>query len=154
MRALLGENQQGVCVERKQQQQHCSQPHLTCGQTSTTSSRRFWLLCSPAESNLLRTTTCYPPAHPSLWQPPQKQQQAALSTDRGRERVNYRSISSLFSLCAFTRLWSLNHLKNLLFSPCPAFSLSARKWVTESKRITVTLTAKSCLAGINRATSK
>lgn len=43
--------------------------HLTCNQTSGTSSQRFWLLCPPAESYRTRTTNASPPAHLFPWQP-------------------------------------------------------------------------------------
>lgn len=63
----------GILPELRESERH-KPPHLTCGQTSGTSSQRFWLLCSPAESYRLHTTTSCPAARPSLWQPPQTQQ--------------------------------------------------------------------------------
>lgn len=63
----------GILPELRESERH-KPPHLTCGQTSGTSSQRFWLLCSPAESYRLHTTTSCPAARLSLWQPPQTQQ--------------------------------------------------------------------------------
>lgn len=119
----------------------------TSGPTSGTNSLRFWLLCSPAGSYLLQTTTCDPPAS----------QHDGPTTEWHWHslKLNHRFVSNLPLLCLFTLLY---HLKIwLLFMSscsCPCVLSIHLRLFEWTKRITVTLAAKSCLAGINRGTCK
>lgn len=63
------------CLFWEEKQQH-TWSELTCSWTSGTSSQRFWLRCSPAESYLPQTTAFYRPTllTPSLTTTSSKQQ--------------------------------------------------------------------------------
>lgn len=55
-------------VKDRKKEKKTTHSHLTCDQTSGTSSQRFWLPCPPAASYRTRTTNASPPAHPLPWQ--------------------------------------------------------------------------------------
>lgn len=142
----------GILPELRESERH-KPPHLTCGQTSGTSSQRFWLLCSPAESYRLHTTTSCPAARLSLWQPPQTQQAldgiTLTPTEPPKSQVCFHTSASVEPK---KKIWLLlissRYCPRALVSLCPPLCV----YVTATKRITVA--ARSCLAGINRGTWK
>lgn len=81
---------------------------------------------------------------------------------RWHSEVNYRSVSSEPLHRPFTHLYLNDHLRSLTsahpFTLCPCVLLSVSVHLLlclwHAKRITVTLAAMSCLAGINRGTCK
>lgn len=136
-------------LRRQQQHKHCSQilpavrPQRPAARDSGSSAVQQSHICfrrQPAtlqlcdRGNLPKTTGRGPQRSKSDWRP-------------------QTCANCLFLVC-FYSMHAHIFIRGAVLAVCPRFSVCNFLCVTETKRITVMLAAKSCLAGINRGTCK